>query len=181
MGWQVRTLSEWRCLHGTRTLPWKKLSKHLRSSLLPGSGKKDRKGYHAALARQPEIRQQKITTRVDSFWLDNSLKITPDEEMGLVKKLYFGQLPFQKRTQDIVKKVMLQEDNANYKLSYKTGWGFPRKWKIFGLVVGWIEENKHPYFFVLNVEGAHDAKLGPIRLEILKAILKQNGFLEGKR
>jgi beta-lactamase class D len=124
---------------------------------------------------------RKITTRVDSFWLDNSLKVTPDEEMGLVKKLYFGQLPFQKRTQDIVRKAMLQEDNANYKLSYKTGWGFLENGKSLGWLVGWIEENKHPYFFVLNVEGEHDAKLGPMRLEILKAILKQNDFFEGKR
>lgn len=124
---------------------------------------------------------KKITTRIDTFWLDNSLKLTPDEEMGLVKKLYFGQLPFQKRTQDIVKKAMLQEDNANYKLSYKSGWGFLENGKSLGWIVGWIEENKHPYFFVLNVEGEHDAKLGPMRLEILKAILKQNDFLEGKR
>lgn len=124
---------------------------------------------------------KKITTKIDTFWLDNSLKLTPDEEMGLVKKLYFGQLPFQKRSQDIVRKVMLQEDNANYKLSYKTGWGFLENGKSLGWIVGWIEENKHPYFFVLNVEGEHDAKLGPMRLEILKAILKENDFFEGKR
>ncbi|WP_317164062.1 class D beta-lactamase [Sediminibacterium roseum] len=124
---------------------------------------------------------KKITTKIDTFWLDNSLKITPDEEMGLVKKLYFGQLPFQKRSQDIVKKVMLQEDNANYKLSYKSGWGFRENGNALGWIVGWIEENRHPYFFVLNVEGAHDLNLGTLRLDILKAILKQNGFLEGKR
>lgn len=124
---------------------------------------------------------KKITTKIDTFWLDNSLKITPDEEMGLVKKLYFGQLPFQKRSQDIVKKVMLQEDNANYKLSYKSGWGFRENGNALGWIVGWIEENRHPYFFVLNVEGGHDLNLGTLRLDILKAILKQNGFLEGKR
>ncbi|MEO7531996.1 MAG: class D beta-lactamase [Sediminibacterium sp.] len=124
---------------------------------------------------------KKITTKIDNFWLDNSLKITPDEEMGLVKKLYFGLLPFQKRTQDIVKKAMLQEDNANYKLSYKSGWGFLENGKSLGWIVGWIEENRHPYFFVLNVEGAHNAKLGPMRLDILKAILKQNDFFQGKR
>lgn len=124
---------------------------------------------------------KKITTKIDGFWLDNSLKLTADEEMGLVKKLYFGQLPFQKRTQDIVKKVMLQEDNANYKLSYKSGWGFRENGNPLGWIVGWIEENKHPYFFVLNVEGAHNLNLTTLRLEILKNILKQNGFLEGKR
>jgi len=124
---------------------------------------------------------KKITTKIDTFWLDNSLKITPDEQLGLVKKLYFGQLPFQKRTQDIVKKIMLQEDNANYKLSYKTGMNFLENGKLLGWIVGWIEENKHPYFFVLNVEGDHDAKMSSIRLEILKSILKQQGFFEGKR
>lgn len=118
---------------------------------------------------------------IDRFWIDNSLKITPDEELGLVKRLYFGQLPFQKRTQDIVKKVMLQESNANYKLSYKSGWGFRENGNALGWMVGWIEENNHPYFFVLNVEGEHNAKLTPLRLNILKAILKQQGFLEGKR
>jgi len=37
---------------------------------------------------------RKIKTRVDTFWLDNSLKIKPDEQLGLVKKLYFHQLAF---------------------------------------------------------------------------------------
>ena len=36
----------------------------------------------------------KIKGPVDSFWLDNSLKIKPDEQLGLVKRLYFNQLPF---------------------------------------------------------------------------------------
>jgi beta-lactamase class D len=124
---------------------------------------------------------KKIGTRVDTFWLDNSLKITPDEELGLVKRLYFGQLPFQKRTQDIVKKVMMQEDNANYKLYYKTGMGYKEDGKSIGWVVGWIEENHHPYFFVLNVEGAHNADIVAIRKKILTGILRKEGFFEGKR
>lgn len=60
-----------------------------------------------------------IGAAVDSFWLNNSIKISSDEQLGLVKRLYFDQLPFQKRTQQIVKKVMLWEDNSLYKLSYK--------------------------------------------------------------
>jgi len=119
--------------------------------------------------------------QIDTFWLDNSIKITPDEELGLVKKLYFKQLPFQRRPQDIVKKVMLQEDNANYKLSYKTGWGFRENGNAIGWVVGWIEENQHPYFFVMNVEGPHDIDLLTVSMNILKGILKQMGFFEGKK
>jgi beta-lactamase class D len=120
-------------------------------------------------------------SKVDSFWLDNTLKIRPDEQLGLMKRLYFDQLPFDKRSQRIVRKVMLQEDNANYKLSYKTGWGFKEDGKSLGWVVGWIEENKHPYFFVLNLEGPRDMDMISVRMNILKAILGKLGFMEGRK
>lgn len=123
----------------------------------------------------------KIGNRVDSFWLDNSLKITPDEQLGLVKQLYFEQLPMDKRPQRIVKSVMLQENHANYQLSYKTGWGFRENGNAIGWVVGWIEENHHPYFFVLNAEGSHGTDMTSVRLNILKDILKQHGFFEGTK
>ena len=125
---------------------------------------------------------KKITTKIDTFWLDNSLKIKPDEELGLVKKLYFDQLPFFKRNQEIVKRAMLFEDNSNYKLSYKTGWGNTKNGHELGWIVGWIEENRHPYFFVLNIESP-DPKFDmfKIRMKMLKDILGQMGFMEGKR
>jgi beta-lactamase class D len=122
-----------------------------------------------------------ITNNIDAFWLDNTLKVTPDEELGLVKKLYFNQLPFQGRPQDIVKKLMMQENNSNYKLSYKTGLGFTENGDALGWVVGWIEENQHPYFFVLNIEGPHNTDMLTVRKNILNGILKQLGFFEGKK
>jgi beta-lactamase class D len=122
-----------------------------------------------------------VINKIDSFWIDNSIKITADEQLGLVKKLYFDQLPFQKRTQRVVKDVMLVEKNANYSLSYKTGWGYKEDGKSIGWIVGWIEENKHPYPFVLNIEGAHDMDMMTIRLNILKSIFKHLGFMQGKK
>jgi beta-lactamase class D len=122
-----------------------------------------------------------VIQKVDSFWLNNEVKVTADEQLGLVKKLYFDQLPFQKRTQRLVKDVLLMEKNSNYSLSYKTGWGFKEDGKSIGWIVGWIEENRHPYFFSLNIEGPHDMDMVTIRMNMLKAILKQLGFLEGKR
>jgi beta-lactamase class D len=124
----------------------------------------------------------KIGNRVDSFWLDNSLKITSDEQLGLVKKLYFGQLPFSKTTMDIVKKVMIQEKNANYTLAYKTGLNSRENGNSIAWMVGWIEENKHPYFFVLNIESTDkNVDMLAARKNILKAILMQDGFMQGKR
>jgi beta-lactamase class D len=122
-----------------------------------------------------------IKTAIDSFWLDNSLKVTPDQELGVVKQLYFGQLPFFKTYQETVKRAMLFESNANYRLGYKTGWGFTEKNHAIGWIVGWIEENNHPYFFVLNLESPDkDYDIWTVRMKILKDILKQLGFFEGK-
>lgn len=127
-----------------------------------------------------EYGNRKIST-IDSFWLDNTLKITPDEQLGLVKKLYFEQLPIDKRPQRIVKQLMLFEDNANYKLSYKTGWGFKENGNGLGWIVGWIEENKRPYFFVLNVEGPRNTDMMKVRMNILKGILGKLGFFQGNK
>jgi beta-lactamase class D len=123
-----------------------------------------------------------ISGPIDSFWLNNVLKISPDEQLGLVKRLYFDQLPFRKSVQQQVRDVMLQEDNTAYKLSYKTGWGFAEDGNALGWVVGWIEENKHVYFFVTFVKAPDkDTKINTVRMNITKAILKQYGFFEGKK
>jgi beta-lactamase class D len=119
---------------------------------------------------------------IDSFWLNNQIKISPDEQLGLVKKLYFDQLPFQKRTQQIVRKVMLFEDNSLYKLSYKTGWGFDEQNNNIGWIVGWIEENRHPYFFVMLVQSPDpDYDMRTNRMSLLKDILKHYDFMQGKK
>jgi beta-lactamase class D len=123
-----------------------------------------------------------IAANLDTFWLDNSIKVTGDEQLGLVKKLYFNQLPFQPRSQRIVANMMREEENSNYKLSYKTGWGFTEKGHALGWIIGFIEENNHPYFFVLQLESPdHGYDMSTVRLKILKEILAQYDFMLGKR
>ena len=123
-----------------------------------------------------------ISGPIDSFWLNGKLKISPDEQLGLVKKLYFDQLPFRKSVQQMVRDVMLQENNTAYKLSYKTGWGDDDKGNDIGWVVGWIEENKHVYFFVTFVKAPErNTDISTLRMNITKSILKQYGFFEGKK
>lgn len=118
--------------------------------------------------------------KIDTFWLDNSVKITADEQLGLVKKLYFDQLPFQKRSQRVVREAMLMEKNSNYSLSYKTGWGTRENGNALGWITGWVEENKHPYFFALNLEGSKNIDMPAVRMSILKGVLTQLGYLKGK-
>jgi beta-lactamase class D len=123
---------------------------------------------------------------IDSFWLNNTLKIRPDEQLGLMKKLYFNQLNtlFTNRSMNKVKDVMLMELTDKYALSYKTGLTYTEAGHPLGWVVGWIEEGskKKPYFFVLNVESANpQASLRELRLPLLKELLQHLGYLQGKK
>lgn len=125
----------------------------------------------------------RISSAIDSFWLDNSIQVTPDQQLGLVKRLYFDQLPFFKVHQETVKRAMKMEDTPAYRLAYKTGWSGwdQRTQRHLGWVVGWIEENKHPYFFVLSLQSKDpEFDMYKTRMIILKNILKKLGFMEGK-
>jgi beta-lactamase class D len=118
----------------------------------------------------------------DVFWMDNHLTITSDEQLGFIKKLYFDQLPFFPRSQKLVRQMMKMENNSNYQLSYKTGSGVRKDGHTLTWYLGWIEENKHPYFFVLNLDKPGAANdLEPAGLAILKNILKEQGFFQGKK
>ena len=131
---------------------------------------------------QSDTQKVVITSAIDTFWLDNSLKVSPDQQLGLVKKLYFDEFSyFFKTNQEMVRRAMLFENNANYRLAYKTGWGFLPNGNHLAWLVGWVEENRHPYFFVLNFESSDpNADIPTLRMKIAKDILKELGFFEGK-
>jgi beta-lactamase class D len=122
-----------------------------------------------------------IGGKVDEFWLNNSLKISADEQVGLMKRLYFDQLPFHVRTQTIVRDMMKREDTPQYKLYHKTGYGFDEQGLPVAWIVGWVEENRHPYFFAMNITSKDpNADLITVRMRLLKSILTKLGFLQGK-
>ena len=124
----------------------------------------------------------RIGDNLDTFWLDNTLKVTADEQLGLVKKLYFRQLPFQNREQEIVRSMMIQESNDKYILAYKTGWGTTDRGTQLGWLVGWIEENKHVYPFAMNLESRNaNIDMVKVRISVFRAIMKQMGFFEGRK
>ena len=119
---------------------------------------------------------------IDSFWFNNNLKISPDEQLGLLKKLYFDQLPFRKSVQQSVREMMVQEDNSAYKLSYRTGFGKSEKDEQIGWVIGWVEENKHVYFFVTMIKSKDPkADIKKTRVDVTKDILSHYDFFKGKK
>jgi len=123
-----------------------------------------------------------VSTNLNEFWRDQSLRITADEQLGLIKKMYFRELPFQKRSQEIYKKMISKEDNSNYRLSYIEA---ADTLSNISWVLGYVEENKHIYFFVLNTnrrtKGLANQLTSKSSVPLLKNILLQQGFLKGLR
>ncbi|MEZ5045674.1 MAG: penicillin-binding transpeptidase domain-containing protein [Chitinophagaceae bacterium] len=133
-----------------------------------------------------------IAGKEDEFWLNDSLKISPDEQVGFIKKLYFDKLPFSQRAQRIVRSMMLQEDTENYKLYYKTGtrqdeqrvraWlvGFvERKEEQKGVKTNKMETHYRPYFFALYIDSKERGfDLMESRKTILKTILKEQNIIK---
>jgi beta-lactamase class D len=48
-------------------------------------------------------------------------------------------------------------------------------------VLGYIEENKHVYFFVLSTKSLKADDLSNKNIAVLKQILLQQGFLKGRK
>lgn len=113
------------------------------------------------------------------FWKDGQLAISPDEQLGLLFKLYFDKLPFQKYAQGQVRDLMLKEDNTEYKYSYTSG---VSEKDGLAWMLGWIEENRHVFFFAATAK--REDALIDIENKLQKVtrdILVSKGFFEGKK
>jgi beta-lactamase class D len=123
-----------------------------------------------------------INNLPDSILLNNNLKISPDEQLGMLSKLYFEQLPFQKYAQEMVANMMLQKEDSLYKFSYTTGAATDEKDQHLGWNLGWIEENRHIYFFVTLIKTPDQSvDVKSTAIEVSKAVLKGLGFFKGEK
>jgi len=110
---------------------------------------------------------------VDTFWLSGNLRISAEEQVAFLQRLYRNELPFRVEHQRLVKDVMIVEAGRSWILRAKTGWQ-GRVAPQVGWWVGWVEWPEGPVFFAINVEmprGAEDlAKREGIAREVLKSI-----------
>lgn len=117
-----------------------------------------------------------IDAGIDIFWLKGDMEISAKEQIELLKKLYFLQLPFTDKAQSIVKNIIILEKNKDYKLSGKTGTVMRIGDIYYSWFVGYVELNENIYFFATNLKknksnfsGTYgEAKI--ITIDILKSL-----------
>jgi beta-lactamase class D len=112
-----------------------------------------------------------ITGNLDTFWLDGAIRISADEQVELLKRLYQGDLPFSQRSIVLVRELMILESDGNYQLSGKTGSGRMES-RFIGWFVGYEEVDENVYFFAANITSSNPEAKGSKAKEILLNILQ---------
>jgi beta-lactamase class D len=125
-----------------------------------------------------------INETIDGFWLTDyrgKLRISQEEQISLLRKLYRNELNFSARSQKLVKDIMLMESNDEYKLFAKTGMCSEENlW--YGWYVGWIETKGNVYFFATHVEDEGSENiLSGARKGITFASLEELGIINHQK
>ena len=112
-------------------------------------------------------------TEVD-FWNFGDFAISPKNQVEFLLSLYEEKLPFSKRNIDIVKNVMITEQNDEYTIRAKTGWTRENNMNT-GWWTGYIETKKGTFIFatrLLQYRKINRSDFGSCRKEITKKIFR---------
>lgn len=116
---------------------------------------------------------------IDIFWLEGEFKISQKQQINFLKRLYNKELPISERTFNIMRKIMLLDENEDYKLSGKTGWGI-RNGNNIGWFVGFVEKGDNIYYVATNVTPLNQEQtndFAQVRLGIALKALADLGVL----
>ncbi len=127
---------------------------------------------------QNQYGNQDISGGIDMFWLTGNLRISPNEQVAMLKKLYHNELAFSERTMHIVKEMMVMEQENAYTLRGKTGWATIDEID-YGWFVGYIEKEENVYFFATNISTENvQNSFAKARKDISLHILKELKIVE---
>ena len=97
-------------------------------------------------------------------WLESSLKISPLEQVDILKDFYTNNFGFSQSNIDTVKNSIKISSNGDTVLYGKTGTGRIDDKDINGWFVGFAEKDNNVYFFATNIEADENAT-GSVSME----------------
>lgn len=131
---------------------------------------------YAAYLKKLHYGNEKTGNNVDRFWLDGELRISAEEQIAFLKKLYRNELPFRQSDIDLLKKIMIDEQGESYVIRAKTGWAVPKNAEHHGWYVGYVQSPKGAYFFAINILTPSSDAL-PLRKSITIEALKAKNII----
>lgn len=133
--------------------------------------KRNETGIIHSYLKQINYGNSDISGGANQYWLESSLKISPVEQVQLLKKLYTNQLEFNEKNVQIIKDAIKLEEKNNKHLSGKTGTGTVNDNDVNGWFIGYVESGENTYFFATNIQDEENAS-GKRAAEITLSILK---------
>jgi beta-lactamase class D len=114
---------------------------------------------------------------IDKFWLEGQLRITPQQQIKFLRRLYQNDLPFSKRSLSIVKNMMVNGQTLDFTIRGKTGLaGDGKVTPQIGWYVGYLEQNDNVYFFATNID-IRSKEDRSARLELTRRCLQDLALL----
>lgn len=118
---------------------------------------------------------------IDQFWLHGDLRISPNEQVRFLERMYSGKLGLSARTTQIVKEILVLEETESYRLSGKTGTADVTPTRELAWLVGFVEREGEVWFYALNMEGekvweqwGHSSKRVALVRSLLQATQNQD-------
>lgn len=125
--------------------------------------------------KQMNYGNEEFSRDITSYWMDGSLKISPVEQIEMLKKFYHNEFSVDPSNINTVKNSILLEESNGNRLSGKTGTGEINGENVDGWFIGYVETADNTFFFVVHIEGEKDAG-GSHAANIALAILEKEGI-----
>ncbi|WP_026700746.1 BlaR1 family beta-lactam sensor/signal transducer [Salibacterium aidingense] len=111
---------------------------------------------------------------ITQYWLESSLKISPIEQVQLLKAFYTNNFGFGEENIQTVKEAIQLTEKNDAQLSGKTGTGNVNGKNYRGWFIGYVETKRNTYFFATTIQHENNAT-GSEAAEITQSILREKG------
>jgi len=129
-----------------------------------------------AYVKQIQYGNADISSGPGTYWLESSsLKISPVEQVQLLKAMYTNQFGFGEEHIQTVKSAIKLEEEGDAVLYGKTGTGAVNHKNTNGWFIGFVENHGNTYFFAANIQNA-DRSNGSTAADITLKILQDKGI-----
>jgi beta-lactamase class D len=120
---------------------------------------------------------QDISSQLDNFWLNGSLKISALEQVHFLQRVYHNEFNLKTESLTALKAVMLVEEIGDTKIYAKTGAGKVADGSMLGWYVGFVENSQGVYFFAFNVNRDTYAEMKASRVKMAMDYLREFGVI----
>lgn len=112
---------------------------------------------------------QDVSSPLNDAALNASMKISADEQVAFLENLYSDKLPFDKRHQALVRKLLVRDSGDGWTFSGKTG---TAQDEVLGWFVGHVHAHGRDFVFAMNIEGSQGAS-GRVAQRLCRQVLAE--------